>query len=57
MEYFFFLLYIKKVYFILKLNKPNIVPTASAIVLLIAPPDNESKLALIAHAQALVPKR
>lgn len=51
------MLYIKKVYFILKLNKPNIVPTASAIVLLIAPPDNESKLALIAHAQALVPKR
>lgn len=35
---------------------PRIVPTFSAIPLLIAPPDNESKLALNAQAQALVPE-
>lgn len=35
---------------------PNIVPTDSAILRRIDPPDNELKLALRAHAHALVPK-
>lgn len=34
---------------------PNIVPTDAAILRPIAPPDSESKLALSAQAQALVP--
>lgn len=37
-------------------NLPNIVPTVSPMVDDIAPPVNESKLELNAHAQALVPK-
>lgn len=37
-------------------NLPNIVPTVSPMVDDMAPPVNESKLELNAHAQALVPK-
>lgn len=34
---------------------PRISPNVSLMLLLIVPPNNESKLALSAHAQALVP--
>lgn len=38
-------------------NSPKIVPIVPAMLLPIAPPDNESKLALRAQAHALVPKK
>lgn len=37
------------------LSLPNIVPIVPAMLRPIAPPDNESKLALRAQAHALVP--
>lgn len=46
----------KIIILLLKSNLPNIVPIVELILRLMAPPDNESKLALNAQAQALVPK-
>jgi len=38
-------------------GRPKTVPNVSLMLLLIVPPNSESKLALRAHAQALVPMR
>lgn len=42
---------------VMAIDLPHIDPTYSPMARLIAPPVNESKLALKAHAQALVPER